>query len=89
MQGLVRVVVLILAPSLAASTNDVSSPPVLAGGIATFEVLDRNADRRLSRSEAGFDRVLAAIFADSDVDGDGYLTPTEFARATGSAPINL
>jgi hypothetical protein len=89
MQGLVCVGMLALAFGAGASARDLPKQPAVATAIATFEALDKNADRRLSRSEAGFDRVLAAIFADSDIDGDGYLTPSEYARATGGAPVNL
>lgn len=89
MQGLVRMGMLALAFSAAALARDLPGHPAVATAIAPFEALDKNADRRLSRSEAGFDRVLSAIFADNDVDGDGYLTPSEYARATGGAPVNL
>jgi hypothetical protein len=48
---------------------------------APFDALDRNADHRLSRSEAGFDRTLSRTFAEIDADGDGYVTPIEYALA--------
>jgi hypothetical protein len=89
MQGLVCMGMLAITSCAVAHASDLPRQPAVARAIASFDALDRNADRRLSRSEAGFDRVLAAIFADSDVDGDGYLTPSEYARATGGAPVNL
>lgn len=48
---------------------------------ASFATLDRNGDQRISRSEAGFDRVLSLTFAEIDTDGDGYVTNVEFAAA--------
>lgn len=93
MQGFVGAAALFLALCEAAAANDAPQPArsqqATAHAIATFESLDRNADLRLSRSEAGYDRLLSAIFADSDVDGDGFLTPVEYARATGGKPVNM
>jgi hypothetical protein len=60
---------------------------IAADAIPAFEALDRNADRRLSRSEAGFDRLFAEIFVACDEDGDGYVTPAEYAMGTGKAPV--
>lgn len=47
----------------------------------SFAALDRNGDRRISRSEAGFDRVLSQTFAEIDTDGDGFVSEAEFAAA--------
>lgn len=47
----------------------------------SFAALDRNGDHRISRSEAGFDRVLSQTFAEIDADGDGFVTAAEFAAA--------
>ena len=57
----------------------------------SFAALDRNGDHRLSRSEAGFDRVLSQTFAEIDTDGDGFVSTTEFAVAdkTRTAASNL
>ena len=59
----------------------------VAKQMPAFEVLDRNNDNRLSRTEAGYNRQLQDIFVDSDVDGDGFVTRSEFESATtpGSA----
>jgi Ca2+-binding EF-hand superfamily protein len=48
---------------------------------SAFAALDRNGDGRLSRSEAGFDRVLSQSFAEIDTDGDGFVSLSEFAAA--------
>jgi hypothetical protein len=45
---------------------------------ATFKSLDRDADQRLSKSEAASDGTLARTFAYLDSDGDGYLTMREY-----------
>lgn len=48
---------------------------------SSFATLDRNGDHRISRSEAGFDRVLSGTFAQIDTDGDGFVSTEEFAAA--------
>jgi len=48
---------------------------------ATFASLDRNGDHRISRSEAGFDRVLSQTFAEIDTDGDGFVSADEYTAA--------
>jgi hypothetical protein len=55
-----------------------------------FESLDRNADNRLSRTEAGYNRALLEIFVISDADGDGFVSRAEYDRATsgGSSEIS-
>ena len=50
----------------------------------SFTALDRNGDHRISRSEAGFDRVMSRTFVDVDADGDGFVTAAEFAAAEKS-----
>ena len=47
----------------------------------SFAALDRNGDHRISRSEAGFDRVMSDTFAEIDTDGDGYVSTAEYAAA--------
>jgi Ca2+-binding EF-hand superfamily protein len=44
----------------------------------TFKSLDKNADQRLSKSEAASDKSLAKTFAYLDANGDGYLTMREY-----------
>jgi Ca2+-binding EF-hand superfamily protein len=45
---------------------------------ATFKALDKDADQRLSKSEAAKDKSLASTFAYLDANGDGYLTLREY-----------
>lgn len=73
-QGLADAVALSVVISSIAFASPRQPPP--------FESLDRNADERLSRSEASYDRTLAEIFAFSDLDGDGFVDRDEYARAT-------
>lgn len=68
--------VLALVSTLAVA--DAANEARPAAAVGSFETLDRNADRRLSRSEAGFDRVLSQVFADTDVDGDGFVSKLEY-----------
>lgn len=57
---------------------------------SSFAALDRNGDHRISRSEAGFDRVLSETFAELDTDGDGFVSAAEFAAARkGPTAANL
>jgi hypothetical protein len=44
----------------------------------TFKALDKDADQRLSKSEAASDKSLARTFAYLDANGDGYLTMREY-----------
>jgi hypothetical protein len=45
---------------------------------ATFKSLDRDADQRLSKSEASSDSMLSQHFAAVDADSDGFLTKREY-----------
>jgi Ca2+-binding EF-hand superfamily protein len=66
----------------ALATNDEDA----AATQARFEALDRNADQRISKSEAASDKDLAGRFAAVDSDTDGYLTQLEFvARPSGES----
>lgn len=56
-------------------------PQKVSAASNSFTALDRNGDHRISRSEAGFDRVMSDTFADIDTDGDGYVSAVEFAAA--------
>lgn len=48
----------------------------------SFESLDRNGDHQISRTEAGVERHLSEDFAYIDTDGDGYISPAEYAART-------
>jgi len=73
-----------LALCLAAAGVALADGP--ANSVApTFESLDRNSDNRLSRSEASYNRLLAEVFATSDVDGDGFVSRAEYERVTYAA----
>ena len=43
-------------------------------------MLDTDVDGRISIEEAAADPDLAAVFAELDVNKDGYLTPSELAE---------
>jgi Ca2+-binding EF-hand superfamily protein len=45
---------------------------------AAFDLLDRNGDNQISRTEAGADRKLSDAFAYVDTDGDGFINRAEF-----------
>ena len=60
------------------------SPTTTIKAAAPFEALDKNADRQISRTEAGVDRKLANGFAFLDTNGDGFLSPDEYAARTRS-----
>lgn len=68
-----------------ASAQDVAhnsgKPQKLIAATTTFTTLDRNGDHRISRSEAGFDRVMSETFAEIDTDGDGFVSAAEYAAA--------
>lgn len=68
-----------------ASAQEVASnsgkPHKLIAATNTFTALDRNGDHRISRSEAGFDRVMSETFAVIDTDGDGFVSTAEYAAA--------
>jgi Ca2+-binding EF-hand superfamily protein len=63
--------------SLAAARAAEQDKPA-SGAEETFKALDKNADQRLSKSEAANDKSLARTFAYLDADGDGYLTMREY-----------
>jgi hypothetical protein len=60
------------------------TPQSTAKPATPFESLDKNADRQISRTEAGFDRKLSNGFAFLDTNGDGFLSPEEYAARTKS-----
>lgn len=61
--------------------NNSGKPQKISAASSSFTALDRNGDHRISRSEAGFDRVMSETFADIDTDGDGFVSAAEFAAA--------
>lgn len=81
------------AASLLATAGVLANDSAKAKIVSThsFTALDRNGDHRISRSEAGFDRVLSRTFAEIDADGDGFVSPAEFADAekTSATVTNL
>jgi hypothetical protein len=62
-------------------TYDNSKSPKMIAAASSFTALDRNGDHRISRSEAGFDRVMSEAFAEIDTDGDGFVSTAEYAVA--------
>ena len=67
------------APALhAAATEDV---PIRSSADVevVFKALDRNNDRKISRSEATVKGSVSKRFDGIDSDGDGYLSKQEFA----------
>ncbi|MBB6092842.1 hypothetical protein HNQ60_001720 [Povalibacter uvarum] len=76
---------LLLAGSLAAHA-DPSAPERASGVQITFDSIDRNADRRISRTEAGYYKYLIDRFASIDTDGDGFISREElYASFTASS----
>lgn len=57
----------------------------LAAKVITFEVLDKNADHQISRTEAAGEKALSDSFASVDTDGDGYVTKEEYTARTDKA----
>ena len=69
-----------LLVSVSAYANDTTGKTKVASA-SSFVALDRNGDHRISRSEAGFDRIMSQTFAEIDTDGDGFVSPAEFEAA--------
>lgn len=69
----------------AAAGSPASADSDTAPAVPKFESLDRNGDHRLSRTEAGYNRLLSEIFVSSDTDGDGFVSRAEYDAATSSA----
>jgi hypothetical protein len=61
--------------------NNSDSAQKVSAASSSFTALDRNGDHRISRSEAGFDRVMSETFVEIDTDGDGFVSAAEFAAA--------
>ena len=65
------------------------APPQLAtlkADAATFATLDRNADKQLSKTEAGMDRKLIDLFAYVDRNGDGFISRDEYLSLSPASP---
>ena len=66
--------------------------PPAAGAETVFKSLDRDGDRRVSKSEATGNRMLTEHFAVADSDKDGYITEREYSghlkdmKSKGSTP---
>lgn len=60
--------------------NPATPATPVPGGAASFESLDKNADQKISKAEAGADRSLNASFTTLDADKDGALTMAEYAK---------
>lgn len=52
-----------------------------------FKSLDRNNDRKISRSEAAVKGSVSKRFDGIDSDGDGYLSKQEFAARPSAEPF--
>lgn len=64
------------------TTSGLASETVAqAAATATFEALDKNADRQISRTEAAGEKALADGFASVDTNGDGYVDKAEYIAA--------
>ena len=70
--------VLVLSTLFVASAPAAEQDKPMSSAEETFKGLDKNADQRLSKSEAAKDKSLARTFAYLDADGDGYLTMREY-----------
>ena len=69
----------LLAGSVAYADQTSSSTQI------TFDSIDRNSDRRISRTEAGYHKELIDRFALIDTDGDGFISREElYANFTAS-----
>lgn len=72
------------ATLLAAGASTADGIKGKVASASSFAALDRNGDHRISRSEAGFDRLMSQNFVEADTDGDGFVTAAEFAAAEKS-----
>jgi len=69
--------VLVISTLAVAAVQAAEDKPV-SSAEETFKALDKDADQRLSKTEAANDKSLARTFAYLDADGDGYLTMREY-----------
>jgi Ca2+-binding EF-hand superfamily protein len=71
-------VIALIAVTLASTGALAGDMKSTQGANATFKSLDRDADGRLSQSEATNDGKLSGQFAALDANADGYLNKREF-----------
>ena len=75
-----KLIPLVAATLLSAAAVAGDKPKdTMQGADATFKSLDRDADQRLSQTEAAPSKELSSHFAALDADSDGYLTMREYA----------
>lgn len=70
--------VLVLSTLSVAAVQAAEQDKPTSSAEETFKALDKDADQRLSKTEAANDKSLARTFAYLDADGDGYLTLREY-----------
>lgn len=78
-----KLAVTALGAILLSTALDAGASDAVATSVATapFELLDKNADRQISRTEAAGEKTLADGFASVDTNGDGYVDKAEYAAA--------
>ncbi|HEY5807399.1 MAG TPA: hypothetical protein VIT67_05500 [Povalibacter sp.] len=62
--------------------DEASPTTTTADTRVAFESIDRNGDHRISKTEAGSYKGLIDRFATVDLDGDGFVSKTEFDART-------
>lgn len=80
--GAMLLLTTVIAAGAKETTSGLASETVAqAAATATFEALDKNADRQISRTEAAGEKALADGFASVDTNGDGYVDKAEYIAA--------